>query len=96
MRRIVSNIIERAAIGFALASLGMPFVAAMVWISEVVNAGDFDDKGMRIFLAFRVCGAFCALLALTIGGLLEIFVHGSLCALAAKTGAGPNLTPQSS
>jgi hypothetical protein len=75
VRRIAPENIQRTTIGFAIASFGMPFIAAMVWISEFVNSADIDEKGMWIFLAFRICAVFCALLAFAIAGLLEIFVH---------------------
>jgi hypothetical protein len=91
MRRIISKNIQRTAIGFAIASLGMPFIATMVWIFEVINAADIDDKGMRIFLAFRVCGAFCALLMLTTGGLLEIFVDSHFTPTDARTARMPSV-----
>jgi len=78
MRRQISTNLCRSTLGFAIASVGMPILAAMIWVCEFVNSADVDQKGMWIFVAFRICLIFCAFLALMTAGLIEIFVSITL------------------
>jgi len=71
-RRHISGNLYRSTAGFAIASIGIPFIAAMVWVCEYVNLVDVDQKGMWVFVAFRICGIFCAFLALLAVGLMEV------------------------
>jgi hypothetical protein len=88
MRERISGNVNRSTLGFAIASLALPFIAAMIWICEFVNTADVDQKGMWVFVAFRICGIFCAFLCLMAVGLMEVFVYSQFSPFAANIRVG--------
>lgn len=85
MRQRISGNLHRSTLGFAIASIGMPFIAAMIWVCEFVNSADVDEKGMWIFVAFRICVIFLAFLALMAVGLMEIFISVRFSSIASTS-----------
>ncbi len=74
MRQRMSGNLYWSTLAFAIGSVVLPFIAAMIWVCEFVNSADLDEKGMWIFLAFRICAIFLAFLVLMSIGLTEVLI----------------------